>query len=164
MYHAIAPLCHVSPKLVAIAELTEASVQGVENIRTVEVFLAALQDAGLRNRIRDVGRQPRVYQNVGLPTIHGRSKTITLWRKMADCIGFEIKIHRIAAVAIAVLCERADAVIVGPLWMQFWVCGTFEVQNKRIMLWRNYFDLFDLFKATMRSLVALRIPSLNAAF
>lgn len=105
-----------------------------------------------------------VYQNVGLPTIHGSNKTITLWRKMAGRIGFEIKIHRIVADGDAVLCERADAVIVGPLRVQFWVCGVFEVHNGRITLWRDYFDFFDLFKATVRGLAALAIPSLKATF
>ncbi|WP_454560706.1 limonene-1,2-epoxide hydrolase [Mycobacterium haemophilum] len=146
-----------------MAELTGTSAPSAENVRTVEVFLTALQDEDYETA--DAALDDNlVYQNVGLPTIHGRNKTITLWRKMAGRIGFEIKIHRIVADGDAVLCERADAVIVGPLRVQFWVCGVFEVHNGRITLWRDYFDFFDLFKATVRGLAALAIPSLKATF
>ena len=76
-------------------------------------------------------------------------------------MGFEVKIHRIAADGAAVLTERTDALIVGPLRLQFWVCGVFEVHDGRITLWRDYFDFFDFFKATVRGVVATVFPSLR---
>ena len=45
------------------------------------------------------------------------------------------------------LTERTDALIFGPLRLQFWVCGVFEVHDGRITLWRDYFDMFDFVKA-----------------
>lgn len=146
-----------------MTELTETSAPGVANIRTVEAFLTALQDQDYE--AADAALDDNlVYQNVGLPTIHGRNRTITLWRKMEGRIGFEIKTYRVAADGDAVLCERADAVVIGPLRVQFWVCGVFEVHNGRITLWRDYFDFLDMFKATVRGLAALVIPSLKATF
>ena len=62
---------------------------------------------------------------------------------------FEVKIHRIATDGSAVLTERTDALIFGPLRLQFWVCGVFEVHDGQITLWRDYFDFFDMFKATL---------------
>ena len=59
-----------------------------------------------------------VYQNVGLPTIHGRRKAINLFRRMEGRGGFEVKFHRIAADGAAVLTEHTDALIVGPLRLQ----------------------------------------------
>ena len=41
----------------------------------------------------------------------------------------------------SVLTERTDVLVIGPVRMQFWVCGVFEVHNGRITLWRDYFDL-----------------------
>ena len=38
-----------------------------------------------------------VYENVGLSTIRGRRRTMKLLRRMEGRIGFEVKIHRIAA-------------------------------------------------------------------
>jgi limonene-1,2-epoxide hydrolase len=31
-------------------------------------------------------------------------------------------------------------------------------------LWRDYFDFFDMFKATLRGVVALALPSLKPSF
>ncbi len=84
--------------------------------------------------------------------------------RMQGRIGFEVKIHRIAADGAAVLTERTDALIFGPLRLQFWACGIFEVHNGRITLWRDYVDVYDMFKATLRGLVGLVIPSLKASF
>jgi len=73
-----------------------------------------------------------------------------------------VKIHRIAADGSAVLTERTDALIFGPLRIQFWACGIFEVRNGRITLWRDYVDIYDMLKATLRGLVALVVPPLKA--
>ena len=59
---------------------------------------------------------------------------------MRAACGFEVKFHRIAAEGNAVLTERTDALVFGPLRLQFWVCGVFEVHDGRITLWRDYFD------------------------
>jgi limonene-1,2-epoxide hydrolase len=105
-----------------------------------------------------------VYQNVGLPTIYGRSAAIGLFRRVQRRIGFEVKIHRIAADGSAVLTERTDALILGPLRLQFWVCGVFEVHHGRIALWRDYFDFYDMVKATVRAVAATVFPSLRPTF
>jgi limonene-1,2-epoxide hydrolase len=39
-----------------------------------------------------------------------------------------------------------------------------EVCNGQITLWRDYFDFFDMFKATARGLAALVVPSLRPSF
>jgi limonene-1,2-epoxide hydrolase len=137
--------------------------QTLENTRTVEVFLNALAvedydtvEAALADNL--------VYQNVGLPTIHGRHRTMKLLRSMEGRAGFEVKVHRVAADGAAVLTERTDALIFGPLRLQFWVCGVFEVNDGRITLWRDYFDFYDVLKATVRGVAALVMPSLRASF
>ncbi len=93
-----------------------------------------------------------VYENVGLPTIHGRHRAMQAVPPDGGPRRFEVKIHRIAADGAAVLTERTDALIFGPLRLQFWVCGVFEVHDGRITLWRDYFDFFDMLKATVRGL------------
>ena len=143
--------------------MTELTDTTVENTRTVEGFLHALQDSDLEAAEAALDDN-LVYENVGLPTIRGRARAIKLFRQMEGRAGFEVKIHRIAADGAAVLTERTDALIFGPLRLQFWVCGVFEVHDGRITLWRDYFDFFDMFKATMRGLAGLALPSLRATF
>jgi limonene-1,2-epoxide hydrolase len=135
----------------------------VDNTRTVEVFLYALQDEDF-DTAGAVLDDDLVYQNVGLPTIYGRDRTMKLFRSMQGRARFEVKIHRIAADGAAVLTERTDALIFGPLRLQFWVCGVFEVHNGRITLWRDYFDFYDMLKATLRGLAATVFPSLRPSF
>ncbi|BBY21403.1 limonene-1,2-epoxide hydrolase [Mycobacterium stomatepiae] len=143
-----------------MAELTGTAVA---NTRTVETFLNALMDADYETADASLDDN-LVYENVGLPTIHGRTAAMKLFRRMDGRAGFEVKIHRIAADGAAVLTERSDALILGPLRLQFWVCGVFEVHNGRITLWRDYFDFFDMTKALLRGVAALVLPSLKASF
>jgi len=143
--------------------MTELTATDIANTGTVEGFLNALQDGDYE--AADAALDDNlVYENVGLPSIHGRARTMKLFRQMDGRAAFEVKIHRIAADGAAVLTERTDALIIGPLRLQFWVCGVFEVHNGRITLWRDYFDFFDMFKATVRGLAGLVLPSLKATF
>src|SRR5262249_8392715 len=137
------------------------STESSENIRTVEGFLNALQQADFEV-IDTVFADDLVYENVGLSRIRGGRRTAKLLRQMDGRIGFEVKIHRIAADGAAVLTERTDALIVGPLRVQFWACGIFEVHDGRITLWRDYVDVYDMFKGFVRGLAGLVVPSLRA--
>lgn len=136
------------------------SFTGVDNARTVERFLFALQDEDF-DAAEALVSEHFVWQNVGWLTLRGRDRIINLFRRGQGRAGFEVKIHRIAAEGAAVLTERTDALIFGPVRLQFWVCGTFEVHDGRITLWRDYFDLWDVAKNTVRGLVATAVPSLR---
>ncbi|HEX4586588.1 MAG TPA: limonene-1,2-epoxide hydrolase family protein [Mycobacterium sp.] len=132
----------------------------VDNARTVETFLYALQDEDF-GTAESALADNIVWQNVGFPTLRGRARIMNLLRRGEGRSGFEVKIHRIAAEGNAVLTERTDALIIGPLRLQFWVCGVFEVHSGRITLWRDYFDMWDITKATLRGLAATVFPSLR---
>jgi limonene-1,2-epoxide hydrolase len=132
----------------------------VDNARTVETFLYALQDEDFDTADAQLADNI-VWQNVGWLTMRGRERIMKLFRRGQGRAGFEVKIHRIAAEGSAVLTERTDALIFGPLRMQFWVCGVFEVHAGRITLWRDYFDAWDIAKGTVRGLAATVFPSLK---
>jgi limonene-1,2-epoxide hydrolase len=133
----------------------------VESIQVVETFLYALQDEDFDTADKSLD-DALIYENVGLPTIRGRDRAMTLFKGMQGRpVRFEVKIHRIAADGASVLTERTDVLNVGPVRLQFWVCGVFEVRDGKITLWRDYFDMFDMFKATVRGLVGAAIPALR---
>jgi limonene-1,2-epoxide hydrolase len=136
------------------------ALSDVEKARTVETFLYALQDEDYETA-ESVMSDDLVWENVGWPTMRGRARIVKLFRRGQGRVGFEVKIHRIAAEGDAVLTERTDALILGPLRLQFWVCGVFEIHAGRITLWRDYFDTFDILKATVRGLGATVFPSLR---
>jgi limonene-1,2-epoxide hydrolase len=112
-------------------------------IAVVESFFRALEakdlDAALALMSDDV-----VYQNVPLPADRGKpavERTLKSFQKIFD--GFEVRMRNIAARDGVVLTERVD-VLSGPfLYIDIWVCGTFEVKDGKITLWRDYFDLAE---------------------
>ena len=139
---------------------TSTTSTDIDNAHTVEVFLAALQNMDV-DGAGAVLDENLVYQNVGFPTIHGRARTMKLFRGMQGRAGFEVKTHRIAVNGSTVLTERTDVLVFGPVRLQFWVCGVFEVRDGRITLWRDYFDMFDFTKALVRGIIGAVIPALR---
>jgi len=142
------------------ANISTDTASAADNAHVVEVLLSSLQaaDADGAGAVLD---DNLVYQNVGFPTIHGRARAMKLFRAMEGRAGFEVKTHRIAVNGSSVLTERTDVLQFGPLRLQFWVCGVFEVHNGRITLWRDYFDMWNFTKALVRGVIGVAVPALR---
>ncbi|ABM13214.1 limonene-1,2-epoxide hydrolase family protein [Mycolicibacterium austroafricanum] len=165
---------------------------------TVRKFLFALAEQDF-DTFESLAAPDLVWQNVGLPSIRGRSRIMKMLRRGEGKFGFLVKFHRIAAsderlreertgtderlreertgtdgrlreertgAGATVLTERTDALVFGKLRLQFWVCGTFELNDAgQVTLWRDYFDYADfLIKAPLRALAGLVVPSLRPTF
>ncbi|MGK5555040.1 limonene-1,2-epoxide hydrolase family protein [Actinomadura kijaniata] len=103
-----------------------------------------------------------VYQNVPLPPARGRAAVERTLRAMARYgTGFEARVHHIAANGPVVLTERTDVLVAGPWRAEFWVCGTFEVHDGEITLWRDHFDWATLLAASARGLVGAALTRLG---
>lgn len=103
-----------------------------------------------------------LYTNVSLPTIRGRERVRKLARISADRgMRFEVHTHAASARDGVVLNERTDVLIFGPLRIQFWVFGRFDVQDGQIMVWRDAFDWLDMGRGLLRGLLGLAAPSLG---
>ncbi|OBF15713.1 limonene-1,2-epoxide hydrolase family protein [Mycobacterium sp. ACS4331] len=134
------------------------------DVAVVEKFLFALRDKDL-DTAGSLLDDDVIYQNVGFPTIRGRARTMKVFKGMErDSFGFDVKFHRSVAEGGSVLNERTDALSVGRVRMQFWVCGVFEVRDGRITLWRDYFDLFAIAKGVVRGLLGAVLPALRPHF
>jgi limonene-1,2-epoxide hydrolase len=112
-------------------------------IHIVESFLRALEAKDLDTAVSLLGDDV-VYQNVPLPPDRGKAAVIRTLRSFQKLFtGFEVRMRNIAAKDGVVLTERVD-VLSGPLlYLDIWVCGTFEVKDGKIILWRDYFDLAE---------------------
>lgn len=129
----------------------------------VEAFLAALASADMTVAEALVARD-LVYVNVGMPTLRGRDKVIKVLGGLArPGLSFEVYLHAISAAGGTVLTERTDVLILGPVRMQFWVAGRFDVVDGEITLWRDAFDYVDILRATVRGLVGAVVPPLRPA-
>lgn len=135
-----------------------------DNAALVQKFLLALADEDF-DTVESLTAADLVWQNVGLPSIRGRSRIMGLLRRGEGKVGFAVAFHRVAAEGDTVLTERTDAILLGPLRLQFWVCGAFEIRDGQITLWRDYFDMVDVMvKAPLKALVGLVVPALRPRF
>jgi len=120
-----------------------ASAAAPSPIVVVESFLHALEAKDLERAASFLADEV-VYQNVPLPADHGKAAVLrTLKAFQRFVTDFEVRMRNIAARDGVVLTERVD-VLSGPLvYLDIWVCGTFEVKDGKITLWRDYFDLAE---------------------
>lgn len=109
-------------------------------ISTVRAFLAALENLDIDGALA-YAAPDMLYQNVPLPPARGRDAVERQLRLMARYgTGFRADIHNIASNGDTVLTERTDGLRAGRWQEEFWVCGTFELRDGQIVLWRDYFD------------------------
>lgn len=129
----------------------------------VERFLQLLA-VGEIDAAADVLSADVVYTNVSLPTIHGRERVRAFARATLgrQGVGFEVYLHGISSRGKTVLTERTDVLTFGPLRIQFWVCGRFDVEGGQIVGWRDYFDWLAFSVATARGLLGMLLPPLRA--
>jgi limonene-1,2-epoxide hydrolase len=110
-------------------------------IAVVESFLRALEQKDMERAMSHLADEI-VYQNVPLPPDRGKAAVTRTFKAFERFVAsFEVKMVNIAANGNVVLTERVD-ILSGPgLYLDIWVCGTFEVNDGKITLWRDYFDL-----------------------
>ncbi len=125
-------------------------------IEVVRAFLAALETFDVEAALALLDPAV-VYQNVPFPPARGRDAVATQLRGFERWArGFEVRHHNIASAGPVVLTERTDVITIGKVPGAFWVCGTFEVHDGRITLWRDRFDFVDFGWSFVRG--ALQAP------
>lgn len=134
------------------------------NTAIVEKFLYALRDKDF-DTMESLMADDMVYENYGYTRTRGARRIAKLFRGMdRPSMGFDVKFHRNVAEGDNVLNERTDAISLGRLRIVIGVCGVFEVRDGRIVLWRDYFDIFDGVKGLVRALAGAVAPTLNRKF
>ncbi|GLZ08721.1 limonene-1,2-epoxide hydrolase [Actinomadura sp. NBRC 104412] len=127
----------------------------------VTAFLSALEDLDVDRALTYADPQI-VYQNVPLPPARGIKAFERQMRAMARYgTGFEARVHRIAENGSTVLTERTDALAINSWRAEFWVCGTFEVHDGKITLWRDYFDWTTVLAASAKGLLNAALNALQ---
>lgn len=121
-------------------------------IQIVTDFLSALEDLDVDRALAHAA-PGMVYQNVPLPPARGLPAVEKTLRAMCRYgTGFEARIRNIAANGPVVLTERTDVLEIRGWRAEFWVCGTFKVEDDRITLWRDYFDWTTFLTASAKGL------------
>ena len=91
------------------------------------------------------------WRNTGMPTIRGGRRVGGMLRDMERRrISFSAELHHVAASGPYVLSERTDYLGTGRFQADFWVCGTFRVDEGRITLWDDHFSWGNVLAGTVR--------------
>ncbi|WP_020109847.1 limonene-1,2-epoxide hydrolase family protein [Nocardia sp. 348MFTsu5.1] len=102
------------------------------------------------------------YANVGYSFMRGKKRLAGMLSSMAKThMGFGVKWVNITSDGQVVMTERIDELSLGRFRAQFWVCGRFEVEGGLITVWRDYFDMVDVLKGSLRGLVAIAFPRIQ---
>jgi limonene-1,2-epoxide hydrolase len=99
------------------------------------------------------------WRNSGAPTLRGKKRVGGMLRDMEKRhIGFEAKMHHVAATGDVVLTDRTDVLSVGRWETSFWVRGTFEVVDGTIRVWDDAFSWADLTRSSLMGAVRAVLP------
>ena len=133
----------------AAAKKTDA--RPTDPIEVVEAFLAALQDLDMDAAAKFLA-EDAVWHNVPFPPAEGKATVLKQFRSMNRLPNarFTVDMINIAANGSTVLTERTDGLWSGPVGGEFWVCGTFEVSDGLITLWRDRFDMATIAGKTIQ--------------
>lgn len=135
---------------------------GTASADLVRRFLDLLQQGDL-DAAAELLADDVCWVNVSLPAIRGRERvhrvlTQAFGRRR---VGLEVYLHKVAVDGDSVLTERTDVLILGPVRVQVWVWGRFDVTGGHIEMWKDYFDFWNTAVATVRGLLGAAIPSLR---
>ncbi|WP_448582930.1 limonene-1,2-epoxide hydrolase family protein [Thermaurantiacus sp.] len=114
-------------------------------LETVEAFLARINALDLDGACALLAEDV-VYDNVPMPTIHGRSAARGFLGQL-PATRMEWEVHAIAANGPTVLTERTDRfTLADGRTLAIRVMGAFDVADGSITAWRDYFDLGQFMK------------------
>ncbi|MEV6278063.1 limonene-1,2-epoxide hydrolase family protein [Nocardia sp. NPDC051832] len=117
-------------------------------ITTVREFFAALE-MGAVDEALELLHPDIVWKNTSLPDIRGLRRVGAVLRGLdKDAFGFGVDMHHIAANGGIVLTDRTDYLRAGPLTIGFWVTGTLELREGRIVLWHDHFSFENFLRGT----------------
>lgn len=122
-----------------------------ESIVVVETFFELLRSEDAASAVDLLGDDV-VWRNTGMPAFRGRKVRAMLLDMERRGVGFEAITHKIAANGGTVLTDRTDILRYKRWESRFWVCGTFEVDNGRIVLWDDHFAMGNFLAASLKGL------------
>lgn len=109
-------------------------------ITTVREFFTAME-LGAVSEALELVHPDIVWKNTSLPDVRGYDRVAKLLRGLnRDQFGFAAEMHHIAAQGDIVLTDRTDILRVGRVRISFWVTGTLELRDGRIILWHDHFS------------------------
>jgi len=99
-----------------------------------------------------------VWRNTFLPTFRGPQVAKALRDMVARGIDFEVVHRHLATDGDVVLTDRTDVLSYGRWRSEFWVRGTFEVRDGKVLVWDDAFSWVDAIGSGVAGLVKGVLP------
>ena len=114
-------------------------------IRPIEIVQKLMDAFNARDAeaMRPLLAEDAVLENVMLDPIEGRDAIVAFQERYCSSVqSIDFRIHRFVEQGGVVATERSDDYVTGNgKQVKLLVAGFFEVEDGRIKLWRDYFDL-----------------------
>ncbi|WP_028477171.1 limonene-1,2-epoxide hydrolase family protein [Nocardia sp. CNY236] len=121
--------------------MTDESEPTRDAITTVRELFVALEK-GEPEAVVELLHPDIVWKNTSLPDVEGIRWVGAIMRGLRlGWLGFEFDMRHVAADGNVVLIDRIDYLRLGRVRAKFWVAGTYEVRDGRIILWYDHFSL-----------------------
>lgn len=127
----------------------------------VRALITALQRADVEAAL-DLVHDDVVFHPYPLPSVRGKPALARQLALIALLVkNISIGTQNIASNGHVVLTERTHSFDVGPVPIEFWTWGTFEVVDGRITLWRERLDIAELSLSALKGIAqaSLQIES-----
>ena len=122
-------------------------------VTTVREFFTAME-IGAIDEALELVHPDIVWKNSSLPDVRGVRRVGKVLRGLdREQFGFSAEMHHIAAEGSVVLTDRTDVLRFGPVHISFWVMGTFELRDGRIVLWHDHFSWENFLRGTVVGVV-----------
>jgi limonene-1,2-epoxide hydrolase len=133
-----------------------------DNVRLVTQFIEAWSSVDIDKIMAVIGTNC-LYHNVPMPQVHGYDAI------RENLLGFIQPVSEIEWVTYyigetsdgVVLTERLDRFKSGSDWIEVPVMGVFEIEDTRIVSWRDYFDLTQLLGQNAGKLIGQDTESMS---
>ncbi len=99
-----------------------------------------------------------VWRNTFLPDFRGPQVAKALRDMVGRGIDFDVDFHHVAVNGDVVLTDRTDVLAYGKWRSAFWVRGTFEVRDGKVVLWDDAFSWIDVMSSGVIGLVKGILP------
>lgn len=122
-------------------------------VTTVREFFTAME-IGAIDEALELVHPDIVWKNSSLPDVRGVRRVGKVLRGLErEQFGFSAEMHHIAAEGSVVLTDRTDVLRFGAVHISFWVMGTFELRDGRIVLWHDHFSWENFLRGTVVGVV-----------
>lgn len=125
--------------------MTSTDLDATASIAVVERFLTALTHSDVDTAVA-LTTDDLVWHNVGVPPLRGARAVQALQGLARPWMRFDVILHNVTSDGSVVLTERTDLLALGPVTLEFWVCGTFELRDGKVAVWRDYFSMRDMLR------------------